>query len=217
MNQASALSIQPSKPLTKKERFKQKLLDFASKTSGRPISFVIMFFMGVTEAVLCPLPSDEVLISMGAFKPRRALAFSMCLILGMAVGGVGGYFIGYYAFQSVGQALVSQFGMEAEALSLLSSYRTSGVEILLTSGFTPIPYTMYTMLAGANHTIPVLTFTLAAFVGRALRFLPVGLVIHFMGPKISPFLTKHLDRIILVFTIFMFGFLLVRLFFHYGV
>ncbi len=201
----------------KKSRFKQKLLDLASNTANKPLSFVIMFFMGVTEATLCPLPSDEVLISMGAFKPSRALGFSFALIMGMAFGGIVGYFIGFYAFQTVGATLVAQFGLQNEANQLLTSYKTGSIEILFTSGFTPIPYVMYTMLAGANHTIPVLTFAMAAFIGRAIRFLPVGILIHILGPKVTPFLIKHLDRIILVFTVIMFVFFLFRLLIHVAI
>ena len=176
-----------------------------------------MFFMGVTEATLCPLPSDEVLISMGAFKPNRALGFSFALIVGMAVGGIVGYFIGFYAFQSLGATLVAQFGLQNEANQLLTSYKTGSVEILLTSGFTPIPYVMYTMLAGANHTIPVLTFVIAAFFGRAIRYLPVGITIHILGPTITPFLIKRIDRVVLVFTAIMFLFFLFRLLIHVAI
>jgi|GEM_PF-1270563 len=197
--------------------FKQQLLDFASRTANRPLSYIIMFLMGVTEAVLCPLPSDEVLISMAAFKPKRALGFSLALVLGMAVGGVLGYFIGFYLFQTIGQHIIAHIGLESQAYDLLSSYKTSGFEILITSGFTPIPYALYTMLAGVNHTIPVLTFAVAAFIGRALRFLPVGIVIHILGPKITPLLTKHLEKIVLVFTIIMFIILLFRLVWHFAI
>ncbi|ACF12807.1 membrane protein-like protein [Chloroherpeton thalassium ATCC 35110] len=200
---------QPNQPAQPK-KLKEKIRSLAVRTSESPFGCGLLFLIGLIEATLIPMPADEVLISLGALKPRRALSYSFALIAGAVVGSLIGYAIGYMAYHTVGTFLIEKLGWEQAASQILNDYRHSGLEILLTSGFIPLPYALFTVLAGANETLPVVPFVIAGAIGRTVRFLPVGVVLRLFGAKLAPYVEHHLDKIIMIFAGFMLTFFAIR-------
>ena len=54
---------------------------------------------------------------------------------------------------------------------------------LVTSGYTPIPYMLYTAIAGATH-LPLPAFVLGSLAGRALKYAPISILTYFLGPRV---------------------------------
>jgi len=190
--------------------FKEKIRSLAIRTSESPLGCGLLFLIGLIEATFLPMPADEVLISLGALKPRRAVRYSLALVAGAVVGSLIGYAIGYVAYHTLGIFLIEKLGWEQAANQILNDYKQGGLDILLTSGFIPLPYALFTMLAGANQTLPVIPFVVAGAIGRAVRFLPLGVVLRLFGAKLAPYVEHHLDKIIMGFGGFMLLFFAIR-------
>jgi membrane protein DedA with SNARE-associated domain len=81
------------------------------------------------------------------------------------------------------------------------------------AGFTPIPYKIFTIAAGA-FKIDFTTFFIASAISRSARFFAVGGFIYYLGPKIQWFINKYFDILAVAFTILLVaGFVTVKYYF----
>ena len=67
-----------------------------------------------------------------------------------------------------------------------------GVWTILVAGFSPIPYKVFTIAAGAISML-FLPFVLASLVGRGGRFFLVTALIVWGGPRMEQTLKKYVD------------------------
>lgn len=198
MNRAACCGKTDFQTLSCKAGFKGRVIALATSASASPVAYGLLFLIGAIEACLCPMPIDEALISLGAIKPKSALWYSLMAVLGAVCGGFIGYAIGNLAYQTIGNHLIGMFGWEQAASEVLTAYRNEGIKTLASSGFMPLPYALFTMLAGANQTLPIAQFAAAAALGRTIRFLPLGIVFRLWGQKFSPFISRHIDKVIFI-------------------
>ena len=72
------------------------------------------------------------------------------------------------------------------------------------AGFTPIPYKVFTISAGAfNINFPV--FIITSVVSRSMRFFLVGGLIYLFGPRIQGFINRYFDILAVTFTVLLVG------------
>ena len=84
--------------------------------------------------------------------------------------------------------------------------------IIFTAGFTPIPFKLFTISAGA-FSIQFPMFILAGMISRSARFFIVALLIKKYGEPIKGFIDKYFNILALFFTILLFGgFIIIKLF-----
>ena len=67
-----------------------------------------------------------------------------------------------------------------------------GAWAILVAAFTPIPYKVFTILAGVLD-LPVRPFMLASLVGRGARFLTIGVLIFIFGDEIQVFIDEQFE------------------------
>ena len=76
--------------------------------------------------------------------------------------------------------------------------------IVFTAGFTPIPFKIITISAGAfNINFPM--FIIASTISRSARFFLVALLIKKFGKLITTFIDKYFNILSIVFTILLIG------------
>jgi membrane protein YqaA with SNARE-associated domain len=89
-------------------------------------------------------------------------------------------------------------------------YMEKDVLVVFTAAFTPIPYKLITITAGAVQ-LNIVNFIAASFVGRAARFFLVATAIYFFGERVKGFLEKYLNLLtILFFVLLILGFIAVK-------
>ena len=62
---------------------------------------------------------------------------------------------------------------------------------LIFSGFTPVPYIVFTISAGFNGTLDLWTLAIGALIGRTLRFFPIGILLYFYGERAKIMIEKY--------------------------
>ncbi len=67
-----------------------------------------------------------------------------------------------------------------------------GFWAVVIAGFSPIPFKLFTLSAGALH-MAILPFVLAALVGRSAHFFLVALLMAWAGPKLEPVVKKYIE------------------------
>ena len=145
------------------------------------------------ESSFFPIPPDIMLISMGLAKPTRAWHYAFIATLFSVIGGVFGYLIGFYAMDFIRPyILASSYAAHFEQVQ--QWFDLYGVWIVIMAGFTPLPYKLFTMSAGALQ-MAFLPFFLASIIGRSMRFFLVCGILYFAGAKIEAGLRRFIDTI----------------------
>lgn len=154
------------------------------------------WYLGVlsfTESSFFPVPPDVMLAPMCLASPRRAWWFALLTTLTSVAGGLLGYAIGYFALDAVMPWL--QDSRYWPAFQQASEWFDKwGVWAIFIAGFSPIPYKVFTVAAGAL-SMALLPFTLASIVGRGLRFFMVAGLMAWGGARMELFLKRYVDRI----------------------
>ena len=145
------------------------------------------------ESSFFPIPPDVMLISMGLATPRRSWHYALIATLFSVIGGMFGYLIGYYCIEFIRPYIVAS--SYASSYYLIQHwFEESGVWMVILAGFTPIPYKLFTVTAGAMH-MAFLPFVAGSVIGRGLRFSLVCGILYFAGERMEARLRHYIDII----------------------
>jgi membrane protein YqaA with SNARE-associated domain len=140
-----------------------------------------LFVLAFAESSFFPIPPDVLLIALlltegylGAWGWGLGLAL-VCSV-GSVLGGLAGYAIGYYGGRRLLERLVSEERVQYLD-DLFARYDVWAVGI---AGFTPVPYKVFTIAAGAFQ-LNVPRFALASALSRSARFFIVAVIILLLG------------------------------------
>ena len=169
-----------------------------------------LFFLALVESSVFFVPPDVLLIALCVGRPRRSLHFAAICTVGSVVGGVIGYLIGYQLFELIGRPIMDFYGAHDAFARVGELYNQNLVAALGIAGFTPIPYKVFTIAAGAFN-VPILPFIVISTVSRGARFLLVAGLIRIWGAKIRDFIDRYFNllTIVLVAAIAL-GFILLK-------
>jgi membrane protein YqaA with SNARE-associated domain len=127
-------------------------------------------------------------------NPDRAWRIATIATVASVLGGLFGYAIGYFLFETLGNLLFDLYGLQDKAQAFQHSYGEWGLWIILIKGLTPIPYKLVTIASGAAH------FALAVFIGasvitRGARFFLLAVLLRRFGPSIRDFIERRLTLV----------------------
>ncbi|AGA34594.1 SNARE associated golgi family protein [Thioalkalivibrio nitratireducens DSM 14787] len=149
--------------------------------------------LSFAESSFFPVPPDVMLAPMAAARPREGMRLAALTTLFSVLGGVLGYLIGALAYELVSPWIVEAGYGERMALAK-EWFAVWGVWIVLIAGFSPIPYKLFTITAGAL-AMPLLPFLLASLIGRGSRFFAVSLLMAWLGPHADRHLRPYMERL----------------------
>lgn len=158
--------------------------------ADRPSGPGILVLLALLEATLFPAPTEAMLVALALGHARRAWWLGALAVGASAAGGLGGYWIGAASFDSIGQPLLASFGLLEHLDTVAALYGDHTFVALATSGYTPIPYLLYTIAAGAFDS-PLAPFVAGSIVGRSLKYLPILVLLYIFGPRIRQVLDRY--------------------------
>ena len=145
------------------------------------------------EAVFFPVPPDVMLAPMCMANPKKAWWFALITTLASVTGGLLGYAIGYFAISAILPWLEGSHYWPAYETAI-SWFKSYGFWAIFIAGFSPIPFKVFT-IAGGAMAMAILPFTLAALIGRGMRFFLVASLLAWGGPKMETLLQRYVERI----------------------
>jgi membrane protein YqaA with SNARE-associated domain len=169
--------------------------------ADRPHAVFALFICGAIEASCFPLSPDVLLIAIGVANPRKSIIYSLLVVAGSSMGAVLGYYIGQAFYGTVGSYIVDFFGAGNQFQLLLQEYSLNAWVVLLLAGFTPIPFMVFTMAAGFNGSVDLATLFFGALCGRLIRFVPIGILLYTVGPKVKYYFDHYLGRTVLAISL----------------
>ena len=172
-----------------------------------------LFLLAFAESSFFPIPPDVLLIPLALGARSKAIRFALVCSVASIVGGIAGYGIGYFSWWSGAEAYsaVALFFFnhipgftEQVFLNIQEKYEIYNFLIVFTAGFTPIPFKIITISAGA-FSINFTMFLLASTVSRSTRFFLVALLIRQFGEPITAFIDKYFNVLSIIFTLLLIG------------
>ena len=169
----------------------RRLYDWCIAASGKPHASWIMGVVSFVESSFFPVPPDVMLIPMSLARPDRAYFYATLCTVTSVAGGVLGYIIGAYLYDSVGLWLMQLYGYGDKIEAFREAYAEWGAWIILLKGMTPIPYKIVTIASGFA-AYPLVPFILLSVVARGMRFYLLAFLLHRYGPQAREILEKRL-------------------------
>jgi membrane protein YqaA with SNARE-associated domain len=165
--------------------------DWTLRQAAHPKAPTWLAIIAFAESSFFPVPPDVMLAPMAVARPDRWLYLAGNCTLGSALGGVFGWLIGYALFETVGQWIITTYGLQAQMPRFQALYDAYGVAVVAIAGFTPIPYKLATIASGVFR-MNLLAFFVASLLSRGARFVMVAWIAAKLGPPVLAVVEKRL-------------------------
>lgn len=184
----------------------RRLYDWVLKWSEHPQAIIVLFVLAFAEAIIFPIPVDILLLTMAMGTPHKAIRFALICTAGSVLGALAGYYLGWGLWGYLDDLFYRYIPGFSEQLFNVMATKFSENAFLatFTGGFTPIPFKVFTIAAGAS-AIPIVTFFFGALVSRGLRYCALALLIKWSGPTIKEWIDRYFNILTIVVTVILVG------------
>jgi len=169
-----------------------------------PAGIWALFFIAVAESSFFPIPPDVFLIALCVGAPHKSLKFAAICAVGSVVGGILGYGLGLGFMDTLGQPILHMYGLEEKYATVQDLYQRYDAWAVGAAGFTPLPYKLFTITAGA-FKINFATFVLMSILARSARFFIVAGLIYKFGAPVQHFINRYFNILTTVFLVLLIG------------
>ena len=180
----------------------RKTYDWVLHWAATPYAIPALGIISFVESSFFPIPPDVLLIAMVVAVPtiwfRAALVCSITSVL----GGMLGYLIGWQFMDLIGMRIVELYHFQPQFEKIGSMYNEHQAWAVGAAGFTPLPYKVFTIAAGA-FKIDFPIFVLASAVSRSARFFLVAALMYKFGPPVKALIEKYFNLFTIVFFILL--------------
>jgi membrane protein YqaA with SNARE-associated domain len=189
------------------------LYDWVLKWSESKYGTVALVVMAFAEASFFPIPPDILLIALALGARKKAIRYGILCSLGSIVGAMFGFGIGYFLwwsnpgeFSGLAQFFFNIIPGFTQDLfyRIQEQYNAWNFWVIFTAGFTPIPFKIFTISAGA-FDINFSLFLIASTISRSARFLLVTGLIWNFGEPIRNFIDQYFNKLAILFTVLLIG------------
>ena len=180
----------------------KKCLNLAAHKNSNLYLAIVSF----TESSFFPIPPDVMIIPMVVAKKNEFIRIALIATIFSVLGALFGYLIGYVFFNEIGVKIFELYGYE-DPNFLKDKFSTKGgffswLGILVTAGFTPLPFKLLTISSGFIH-FNLIFFIIICVLTRGSRFFLVAFLTYKFGQKFGPFLEKEGAKWSVIITIFV--------------
>lgn len=174
----------------------RNLYDWTISLAGRKSAEIWLAVIAFIESSVFLVPADVVFLPMALARPARAYRYALVATLASTLGGIAGYFLGYYAYESVAVPILDFYGKRDAFEALRRCADGDSILILLvTSGLAHLPpIKVVTILAGVVH-ISLVFFVVSCILARGARFFALAWALRRYGEPIRHFIERRLGMI----------------------
>ena len=171
----------------------KKLFDKCVAWAGHKYAKPILAFEAFIESSFFPIPPDVMIVPMVISKKKEFIRIALIATAFSVLGALFGYYIGF-SLNEIAIKIFELYGYEYSD-SFAEKFTTgegfiAWLGILVTAGFTPLPFKLLTISSGIIH-FNLFSFVFICLATRGLRFFLVAYLSYKFGHKIGPFLDKQ--------------------------
>ncbi|MEQ9812031.1 MAG: YqaA family protein [Azospirillaceae bacterium] len=182
----------------------RRLYDWTLSLGMRREAMWALAIIAFIESSFFPIPPDVLLIPMVLAARDRAFVMAGVATAASVLGGLAGYGIGYFLWETVGERLVAFYSWQAQMEEFAGAYNDWGAWIVLFFGITPFPYKLITIMSGVV-ALDLWVFLAASLVARGIRFYAVATLLWWFGPPIRGFIERRFGLVVTIFMVLLIG------------
>jgi len=182
----------------------RSLYDWTIRLADHPHALWALAVVAFIESSFFPIPPDVLMIPMILARPSRAWLIATVALVASVLGGMLGYAIGAFFYESLGQPILESMGKAHAMEEFNQRFNDFGFWAVLTAGVTPFPYKVITIMSGWTG-MPLGTFIATSILARALRFFMVAGLLWGFGEPIRDFIEKRLGLMFTLFILLLIG------------
>lgn len=142
------------------------------------------------ESSVLPFPPDWLMIPMILSDRSQAWHLAFWATVSSVLGGIFGYAIGAFLYQTVGVWVIDFYSLNASMDRFQEGFNNWGFWIIVVKGLTPIPYKLVTIASGmAGYSFH--WFILASIIARAFRFYLLTALLWHFGPLAQDLMSRY--------------------------
>jgi membrane protein YqaA with SNARE-associated domain len=180
------------------------LYDWTLDQSTKKYAVWFLGFISFIESSFFPIPPDIILIPMVIARKAKAWIYAFICTFSSVIGGVVGYAIGYFFYNSIGVLIIEAYHLTSSFKAFENYYNEYGILIVLGAGFTPFPFKFITIASGVFN-LNIILFILTAIVARGMRFYLLAVLLFIFGEKIKMLIDKYFNLLAILFFILLLG------------
>ncbi len=186
------------------------LYQWTLRMAAHPRALWVLALVAFVESSVFPIPPDVMMVPMILARPSRAWLIAGVATLASVLGGVLGYGVGMFAFETIGRPILESLGKADSMAEFSTRFNDLGFWAVLGAGITPFPFKVITIMSGWT-AMPFATFLVTAIIARALRFFIVAALLWKFGAPIRDFIERRLALVATAFFVILIaGFYLVK-------
>ena len=182
----------------------KRLYDWTMSLASTPYALWALAIVAFVESSVFPIPPDVLMIPMILATPKRAFLIAGVATVSSVLGGMLGYAIGAFFYESIGAPILESLGKADSMAEFNTRFNDLGFWPVLIAGLTPFPYKVITIMSGWTG-LPVATFVVTSIIARGLRFFLVALLLWKFGAPIRDFIEKRLGLMFTLFVLLLVG------------
>jgi membrane protein YqaA with SNARE-associated domain len=174
----------------------RRLYGWTMSLAARPAAEAWLALIAFVESAFFFIPADLLFLPMALSRPKRAWRYAFIATTASVLGGIAGWYIGYFAFEAMARPILAHFGGLAAYERLRASADANLILLLLiTSGLAHLPpIKVVSILSGALH-VDLWLFIVSAALARGARFYFLAWLLRRYGEPIRHFIEKRLGLI----------------------
>ena len=182
----------------------RRLYERTMAQAESPHALKVLAAVAFIESSVFPIPPDVLMIPMILAAPRRAWLIALTATVFSVLGGLFGYAIGYFFWESLGEPILTALGKADSMAEFGARFNGVGFWAVLIAGVTPFPYKVITIMSGWT-AMPLATFVVTSIIARALRFFVVAALLRTFGSPIREFIERRLGLAFTAFAVLLLG------------
>ncbi len=199
-------------------RWLRRLYEWVLHWAETPYGEPMLGFLSFIESSFFPIPPDVLLIPLAISRPRRAFRYALITVVTSVLGGMLGYAIGMFLWESVGIRIIQFYNLMDQYYVFREWYDRNVLAVTFLAGLTPLPYKVFT-IAGGVMEANFLLFVLGSITSRGIRFFMEAVFCYFgdfLSEKvfrmpIKDAIDKWLNPLAVAFAVLLVaGFLVIR-------
>lgn len=172
------------------------LYDWTLSLAARKTAEIWLAVIAFIESSVFLIPADVLYLPMALARPDRAYRYAIVATIASTLGGIAGYFLGLFAYDTLARPVLEFYGKFDEFEQLRQCTGEDTIMLLLvTSGLAHLPpIKVVTILAGVVQ-VSFAFFVISCIVARGARFMALAWAMRRYGEPIRHFIEKRLGLI----------------------
>lgn len=173
----------------------RRLYDWTIRMAATPKAVLTVNLVAFAESSFFPLPPDLMLIPMILADRSKAWMLAATCTISSVVGGLVGYAIGYFLFETAGEWIIQTYHLENQFAQFQVSFQEWGFWIIVLKGLTPIPFKLVTIASGVAG-LDLVPFIIASIIARGGRFFILAALLWRFGEMARPYIERYLPWVL---------------------